>query len=257
VIYVVGPESGPAKLLEHVVVFIGAPGRGEEADAVPTMLGSNVFQARHGEIECLFPRGLFQAPIPADQRSGEAVRAMDEFVGIPSFDAELAPIHGSSLQRHRSDQATVHNFEKHLAAAPAIRTGGRDKSIIHGGYKTPCQSSESEGHSLESASVSQQQTLSPSRVWFTLACCWGLCQLRHKGRRTTFPSSEALFGPEHAKDSKGQNRTKRSMFTQQEPRVRGTLGSLKIRHDRKIEFGSNCLSLLLTTPDHLTTLNVT
>src|SRR5208283_940272 len=44
---------------------------------------------------------------------------------------------------------------------------------------------------------------------------------------------------------------------QKETCVRGNLGTLKIYHDCRIEFGSNCFSLLFTTPGHLITLSVT
>jgi hypothetical protein len=50
---------------------------------------------------------------------------------IPSLDAELALIHRSRLERRGPDEASVHNLEKHLTAAAAIRTRGLYKSIIH------------------------------------------------------------------------------------------------------------------------------
>jgi hypothetical protein len=42
---------------------------------------------------------------------------------------------------------------------------------------------------------------------------------------------------------------------QEEIRVRGNLSLLKICHDCRIEFRSNCLSLLFTTPGHLISLD--
>jgi len=136
------PNPALQYFLEEIVLFVGAAGRAEEAEAVTAVLGLDLLQTRRGKIKGLVPRDLFQGPILADKRSGQAVCTVDEFVSIPSFDAELAPIHGSSLQRQRSDQTAVHHFEKHLTAAPAIRTGGCDAMIIHGRCNTPCQSSE-------------------------------------------------------------------------------------------------------------------
>ena len=133
VIDVVGPESGPAELLKQVIVLIGASGRREEAYTVPTMLGLDCFQARHCEVERLFPRSLFEFSVSSEQRSGQTFRTVDECVGIPPLDAELTLVHGCGLQRDGSDQAAVHNFQKHLAAASAKRTGCSDKLIIHRG----------------------------------------------------------------------------------------------------------------------------
>jgi len=40
---------------------------------------------------------------------------------------------------------------------------------------------------LERTSVNQQQTLSRSRILFTIACLRGLCQMRHKATRQVYP----------------------------------------------------------------------
>ncbi len=134
---IVGSETCPAQFLQQVVVFIGAAGRGEETDAVPAVLRCDLLETRGGEVKRLFPGRFRQLSILTDKRSGQPFRTVDEFVSVPSLDAELALIHRGRFKRNSSNQAAVHNLEKHLAAAPAKRAGCCDKAIIHSRFNAP------------------------------------------------------------------------------------------------------------------------
>lgn len=186
-----------SKLLQPKIIFIGAA---KKTTLSPRCCALMSFRRDTVKSSASSHEASSNFPFLRIMGGGRPLGTVDELVSIPSFDAELTPVHGGSFQRHVSDQETVHNFEKHLAAA--IGTGGCDKLIIHGRYKTPCQSSESEGHSLESTSASQQQTLSPSGGWFTIACCRSLCQMRHNPGYKTFFPMEGLSRPGHKKGSR-------------------------------------------------------
>jgi len=188
-----------------VIVLVGASSRGEKPRLSPPC--SDLIALRRETVKSSASSHVASSSFPflRNQGGGPSLGTVDDLVSIPSFDAKLTLVHGSSFWGYVSDQAAVRDFEKHPAAATAIRTSGCDKPIIHGRYRTPCQCSGSEGHSLEITSASQQQTLPLCRVSLTVACCRGLCQPRHKATLKTFPTIDALFRPGRRKDSRGQN----------------------------------------------------
>ena len=66
-IYVVGSKTCPAKLLEKVVLFIGAPGRGGEGEAVTTVFISDFLEPGDGEVQGLIPGNLLKGPVLANK----------------------------------------------------------------------------------------------------------------------------------------------------------------------------------------------
>lgn len=72
--------------------------------------------------------------VALDQWRGQAFLAVHEFVDLPSLDARLALVHVRGLYRFRADQFAVLHLQKRLTAAAALGAGGRDESIVHGGF---------------------------------------------------------------------------------------------------------------------------
>ena len=62
----------------------------------------NFPQSGSGEIEGFVPGDLLEISVFADQRLGESVGALDEFMNIPAFDTEFPLIHGIGLRRKSS-----------------------------------------------------------------------------------------------------------------------------------------------------------
>jgi hypothetical protein len=58
VVNIVGTHRGPDKLLEQVILFIGASCRGKAAYGIRTILGLDLFELCCDQIQCFLPRRL-------------------------------------------------------------------------------------------------------------------------------------------------------------------------------------------------------
>src|SRR5271157_3300893 len=131
-IYVVGAKTCPAKLLEKVVLFIGAPGRGGEGEAVPTVFISDLLEPGDGVVQGLIPGNFLKAPVLAHKGRCQPLRAVYELMGIPALDAQFAVVHRCFLERQGANEFPVHDFEKHLATTATKRARCSYESVVHG-----------------------------------------------------------------------------------------------------------------------------
>ena len=110
-------ERHPGELLHQVVLLVRCPGGGEAGHLVG-FVGPELLR---DQIVRLVPGRLDECAVLLDQRLREAIRAVDEFMGITSFGAELAPVDGCALPvRHVKDLA-VANDKVEPAPGAAVR----------------------------------------------------------------------------------------------------------------------------------------
>ncbi len=125
VIDVVGAEDGSDHLLEQVVLFVGDPGRSQPGQGVGTVLLFDVLEFGRHQVECFVPARFDELAVFFDQRFGQAISVVDKVEAEPALDAQQAPV-GRAEGRLDVDHFVVLDQQVHLAADPAIGTGGPD-----------------------------------------------------------------------------------------------------------------------------------
>jgi hypothetical protein len=131
VINVVGPKPHSRKFLKEIVFLIGAFGWSQKGQAISAVSVVYLFQSGGRIVEGLVPGALLESTVLADHGGRESVRAVDEFVAIPTFDAEFALIHGIGLGRESPQELSVKDFQQQLASAPAVGTSGSHEFMVH------------------------------------------------------------------------------------------------------------------------------
>ncbi len=127
VVDVGGLEDRTGKLLHQVVLFVGDTGRSKAG----TLFTLVLLEILSDQLVCLVPAGLDKLPILLDERLGQPVRAVDEFMGIGSLGAELAFVDRVALPGLDADNLLVHDNKVEAAPGSAIRTRGWYVFEIH------------------------------------------------------------------------------------------------------------------------------
>jgi hypothetical protein len=95
VIYVVGANQTARHLLEKVVFLIGAFGGDQESDGIGAMLGSDITETVCRVRERLVPGCRLKPSIGSEKRLPQSIRRMHEINAKATFDAQVAPVHGT------------------------------------------------------------------------------------------------------------------------------------------------------------------
>jgi hypothetical protein len=120
-VYVVCPKPHPTKLLEHIVLFVGAFCRSQEREAVAPVSFLDFPKSGSGIVKGLVPRNLLQNTIFSQERLCEPFRTVYEFVSIPALDTQLTHIHRIALGRDCLNDLAVQGLKEELTAASTIR----------------------------------------------------------------------------------------------------------------------------------------
>ena len=125
VVDIVGAYDGPEKLLEDIVFFVGAAGRGQTADGIGAMLFFDIREAGDDEVEGLIPAGrrkitIFGLP---DQRGFQPIGPIDKFVTEPAFGAKPSLIVVVGLRGYPNHPVT-NGMKSDIAAAAAVGANG-------------------------------------------------------------------------------------------------------------------------------------
>jgi len=120
-VYVVCPKPHPTKLLEHIVLFVGAFCRSQERKAVAPVGFLDFPESGSGIVKRLIPGDLFQDTILSQERFREPFGTVYEFVSIPALDTQLTHIHGIALGRNCLNDLAVQGLKEELTAASTIR----------------------------------------------------------------------------------------------------------------------------------------
>src|SRR4030042_358355 len=91
----------------------------------------NLFQSGSRIVQGLVPGALLESSVLADHGARESVRAVNEFVAVPTFDTEFALIHGIGLGRESPQELSVKDFQQQLASASAVGTSGSHEFMVH------------------------------------------------------------------------------------------------------------------------------
>ena len=110
----------PGQFLEEVILFIGALGRGQKSDSVRPALLFDFLETRSDYVEGLIPGGFFELPIFLDQGLSQPFAILDEFVDIPTLDAEPSLADRVCLTRLGTHKLAVQDLQIKSAATPAI-----------------------------------------------------------------------------------------------------------------------------------------
>lgn len=96
---VVGAQDGPGKLLQQVIFFVAAFGRRQYADPVRTVAGFDPVELFRNQVKGIVPGGGPEPALTSNQGVGQPFGAVDEFMGVPAFDAEVVPGYGMIAAR--------------------------------------------------------------------------------------------------------------------------------------------------------------
>ena len=120
------PDHPPSQLLDQVVLLVGQPRRGEEADRLPAVSLRHPGQSLGRGRKRVVPRGRVElAVFAADQRLRQPVGVMHEVEGEPALDAEVAVVGDvRRVRRDLDDPLRLRvDVEIDLAADAAERAG--------------------------------------------------------------------------------------------------------------------------------------
>ena len=120
VVDVGGLENRTGKLLHQVVLFVGDTGRSKAC----TLLALVLLEILGDQLVGLVPARFLELAVLLDERLGQPVRAVDEFVGIVALGAELAFVDRVTVPGLDADNLLVLDNKVEAAPGSAIRTRG-------------------------------------------------------------------------------------------------------------------------------------
>jgi hypothetical protein len=135
VVHVVGDEALAQQLLEQVGLLVGALGRAEAGQSGAAVALQHPLQARGGNVQGLVPAGLPEVargvfgvelqvralgrPVHADQRLGQAFRAVHVVEAEAALDAEPVAV-GRTVPAVHIEDLLVFHMDPGLTADPAV-----------------------------------------------------------------------------------------------------------------------------------------
>ncbi len=123
VVDIVRADHGPRELHEHEVVLVRALGGPQDADGVGAVDVPELGELRGGFLQGFFPGGAPEGGAFLDERCGQAVGMLDEFVAVPALDAKGPVVHRMVAARGHAGDDVVFNMQEKAAAAAAPGAG--------------------------------------------------------------------------------------------------------------------------------------
>ena len=120
-VHVIGVHNHPGEFLAQVVLFVGALGRSKQGKRVAGILG----QSGRYQVQGIFPSGLFQYSVAADQRFAQPIRAVDVLQAEFAFETGLTPVSRCvEVWYGPNETARGVNLQVELAANGTMGTDG-------------------------------------------------------------------------------------------------------------------------------------
>src|SRR5579883_331383 len=130
---IVGAEHRTCEFLQQIIFFVRGAVRADNTDGLSAFALTNFTEPLRSEINRLTPGGFFELAIGlADERFGQAFRAVGKVKGIAALDAEEVAVDAALVA-----VVSAHNFhsvigtagaQSGLAAVAAMRADGRHVS---------------------------------------------------------------------------------------------------------------------------------
>jgi len=130
-IHVVGADGSACKLLQDVVLFVGAASGTEKGDAVRSVCIPDPSKLTRRISQSLIPWDLPGDPVFADERLLEPIRMLHELMDVPALDAELSSVGGTGFRRHRRHDPSVQYLEPHPTATSTDWTRSDHRLEFH------------------------------------------------------------------------------------------------------------------------------
>jgi hypothetical protein len=120
-IYIVRADGCAGEFLKDIIFFVRASGRREKRDAVRAIGIPDPSELAGRMAESLIPGCFSKRFSVLHERALQSVGVLNEFVNVPTLDAEIPLICGTGFGWQGAYDLSVHHFEDKAASAGAIR----------------------------------------------------------------------------------------------------------------------------------------